>query len=95
MSKVEKEIKLKIGSTRGILKRIVDRGFRIYKKRHFEDNFLFDFEDKKLLLKGCILRLRVLKGKGLLTYKEPSSISSITKGRNEIETEVKDSSSIF
>lgn len=95
MNEIEKEIKLKIDSTRKILRKITGLGFRLFKRKHFEDNFLFDFDNRRLLSSGCVLRLRVLKGKSILTYKEPSSIFSITKVRKEIETDVKDSSAIF
>ncbi len=95
MNEIEKEIKLKIDSPAKVLKKITGSGFRLFKRKHFEDNFLFDFDNKRLLSSGCILRLRILKGKCVLTYKEPSSILSITKVRKEIETDVEDPSAIF
>lgn len=95
MSEIEKEIKLKIDSTRELIKKITGSGFQLIKARFFEDNFLFDFENKRLLLKGCILRLRFMKGKGILTYKEPSSVPSLAKVRKEIETEVDNPSALF
>ncbi len=95
MGKIEKEIKLKINSIRKVLKKIVGSGFHLLRRRYFEDNFLFDFENKKLLSNGCILRLRILKGKGVLTYKEPFSIPSLAKVRKEIETDVEDPSAVF
>jgi adenylate cyclase class 2 len=95
MNEIEKEIKLKIDSPRKILQKIIGSGFCLSKRRHFEDNFLFDFDNKRLLSNGCILRLRIVKDKSILTYKEPSSIFSMTKVRKEIETDVADPSAIF
>lgn len=95
MSEIEKEIKLKIDSTKKLIKKINGSGFQLIRARFFEDNFLFDFENKRLLLKGCILRLRFMKGKGILTYKEPYSIPSLAKVRKEIETVVDDPSALF
>lgn len=95
MKEIEKEIKLKIDSPRKILQKIGKAGFNLFRKRYFEDNFLFDFENRKLLLKGCILRLRIVKGKGILTYKEPSPRKSLAKVRREVETHVKDPEAIF
>lgn len=95
MNEIEREVKLKIDYPRKILKRITGSGFRLFKRKHFEDNFLFDFDNKRLLSSGCVLRLRVLNDKSILTYKEPSSILSTTKVRKEIETDVEDPSAIF
>ncbi len=95
MSEIEKEVKLKIDSPKKFIPKIVSLGFFLYKKKHFEDNYLFDFENKKLLLNGCILRLRIQNGKGILTFKEPSYAPSLAKVRKEIETDVKDPFAIF
>lgn len=95
MKEIEKEIKLKIDSSKKILQKIGKSGFHLFKKRYFEDNFLFDFENKKLLLNGCILRLRIIKGKGVLTFKESPVVQSITKVRTEVETHVDDPEAIF
>lgn len=95
MKEIEKEIKLKIDTPKKVLQKIVESGYRLFKKRYFEDNFLFDFENKRLLLNGCILRLRIINGKGILTYKESPPVQSIAKVRKEIETSVDDPNAIF
>ncbi|MGQ9618875.1 MAG: class IV adenylate cyclase [Candidatus Aminicenantia bacterium] len=92
--KIEKEIKIKVSSPKSLIPTILKSGFQLWKKRYFEDNLLFDFQEKPLLKRGCILRLRIVNGKGTLTYKEPSSLSSIMKVRKEIETSVENVPSI-
>lgn len=57
--------------------------------RHFEDNWLLDDAAHTLGHKGSILRVRVVNGEGLLTYKEKAgkdALASQFKVRVEIET---------
>ncbi len=95
MSEVEKEVKLRINSIRVFAWKLRNSGYKLLKRRFFEDNFLFDFESKPLLKKGCILRLRIIKGTGVLTFKEPSPLPSFAKVRKETETIVENPSTLF
>lgn len=57
--------------------------------RHFEDNWLLDTDEHTLGKKSSILRVRVVNGEGLLTYKEKAAKdapASQFKLRIEIET---------
>jgi adenylate cyclase class 2 len=91
MSKsLEVEVKLACDD----LDRIRNAGFelKLVRPRHFEDNWLLDTEDKRLLTSGAALRVRFVEGAGLVTYKgicEETSASPL-KVREEIETETGD-----
>ncbi len=83
----ETEIKLRLGSAaegRRLLRRA---GFRIRERRSFEDNFVFDTAEKALRRADKLLRLRVARGRSVLTYKGPSTAERY-KSRQEIETSV-------
>lgn len=86
---VETEIKLRVDDTRAIKRRLKALGFRRLINRHFESNRLFDFPDLSLAKARCLLRLRRVRGRTLLTFKGPPSSSTRFKVRREFETEVK------
>ncbi|MCP2519932.1 class IV adenylate cyclase [Candidatus Aminicenantes bacterium AC-335-K20] len=91
----EKEIKLKIKNTGEIIKRIEEKGAKLIRKRHFEDNFLLDFPDNSLYRRGTALRIRVTEEKNFLTFKGKKRKSSSFKIRDEWETEIKDVKALF
>jgi adenylate cyclase class 2 len=65
--------------------------------RHFEDNWLLDSADNKLLNAGAALRIRFVDDRGLVTYKGivQESASSPLKVREEIECETSDPHSLI
>ncbi len=65
--------------------------------RHFEDNWLLDSADGKLLSAGAALRIRFVNGHGLITYKGivEESARSPLKVREEIECETSDPASLI
>jgi adenylate cyclase class 2 len=64
---------------------------RLEKPRYFEDNWLLDTKEQKLLEEGAALRVRSIDGKGLITYKGVvRGGSSPLKVREEIEVEIAD-----
>jgi predicted adenylyl cyclase CyaB len=60
--------------------------------RHFEDNWLLDLPDQRLLNQGAALRVRSVDGKGSVTYKGivRQTHESRLKVREEIETAVEE-----
>ena len=58
--------------------------------RHFEDNQLVDFPDRRLGSGQCLLRVRFTAGRHFLTFKGPPRSEGIFKVREELETAVED-----
>ena len=88
--KVETEIKLRIDEPGDIKRRLKALGFGRVTGRHFESNRLFDFPNLTLRRNGCLLRLRLARGRTILTFKGPAAGgSSRFKVRPEFEAEVK------
>jgi len=56
--------------------------------RHFEDNHLLDFADRRLSSDNCLLRVRSADERHFLTYKGPPRHEGIFKTREELETSV-------
>jgi len=65
---------------------------KLDKPRHFEDNWLLDFEDQSIFKQGAALRVRMVDGSGTVTYKGivKETPESPLKVREEIETNVTD-----
>jgi adenylate cyclase, class 2 len=65
---------------------------KLDKPRHFEDNWLLDFEDESLFKQGAALRVRMVNESGTVTYKGivKETHESPLKVREEIETNVTD-----
>jgi adenylate cyclase class 2 len=85
----ETEIKLPARNSKqaGTLSRL---GFKVLEPRHFESNYVFDFPDLRLRKARCLLRLRFVEGRNLLTFKGPPLRTRGYKTRREIETRVED-----
>jgi len=86
----EVEVKLKVSDPRALKRRLKQLGFRRLTPRLLERNSLFDFPDLRLGRDRCAVRLRLVGGSSLLTYKGPRVQSARYKVREEIETEVAD-----
>ena len=86
----ETEIKLLARDREQVGKRLFQLGFRVFKARHFESNYLFDFPDLGLRRARCLLRLRFAGGEDLLTFKGPPLRARRYESRREIETRVED-----
>jgi adenylate cyclase class 2 len=84
----ESEIKLPIGDLSSARRHLSEFSATIRKDRHFEDNFLFDTRKRSLRAQRKLLRVRIVNGTGLLTFKEQADISTGIKVREEIETDV-------
>ena len=86
----ETEIKIKIGQADEFCGRLGALSPRILSSRHFEDNQLLDFPDRRLKLAQCLLRIRSADGRHFVTYKGPPRPEGIFKIREELETAVED-----
>jgi adenylate cyclase class 2 len=83
----ETEIKLRVESAaagRRLLKRA---GFRVAVRRVFESNLVFDTQDRHLLARRCLLRIRRVGKRAILTFKG-APVPGPHKSREEIETEL-------
>jgi len=83
----EIEIKLAVAdarAARGLLRRA---GFRVWRKRVFEANTVYDTADAAMRQTNRLLRIREAGGKSTITYKGVP-LPGPHKSREEIETEV-------
>jgi adenylate cyclase class 2 len=84
--RVEIEIKLRLkGELAKIRRTLVKLGFHLTKPRALETNTLFDNSKRSLRKQGMIVRVRLVNGHRVLTYKGPSQTGSRYKRRQEIE----------
>jgi adenylate cyclase class 2 len=84
----ETEIKIPIEDVEGFRCRLSVLKPEILSARHFEDNRLLDFSDRRIGLNHCLLRIRFAENRHLLTYKGPPKAEGIFKIREELETEL-------
>lgn len=90
MRHVETEIKLEVRDPRALKRRLKELGFCRVRARRFERNALFDFADRRLSRSRCLLRLRLVGGTGLVTFKGAPQSARGYKVRREIEAAVGD-----
>jgi len=83
----ETEIKLAMSDVDSAKRMLYRAGFRVHKRRLFEDNFVFDTPDGRLRGGAMLLRLREAAGKAIVTFKG-RPIESKHKSREELETAV-------
>lgn len=86
----ETEIKLRVDRPVQLRRRLRSLGAALLRSRHFEDNFIFDFPDRRLGRNGSLLRIRLTDGRATLTYKGPGRRVAGTKARRELESSVGD-----
>ena len=83
--KLEIEIKLRLSGKLAKIRRTLGKlGFRVSKPRALESNILFDNSKRSLRKHGMIVRVRLVSGHRVLTYKGPSKTGRYKK-RQEIE----------
>jgi len=85
---VETEIKINIESPEEFIRRVLSHGASRLSGRNLEENILFDFPDDSLKLSRCVLRVRFVAGRGVLTYKGAPQPDAVFKSREELETGV-------
>ena len=84
----ETEIKVKIEDAGDFCRRLSLLNPGVLSKRHFEDNHLLDFPDRRMRSQQCLVRIRFAEGRGIFTYKGPPRPEGIFKTREELETEL-------
>jgi len=85
----ETEIKLAVGDVASAKKLLYRAGFRVYKRRLFEDNTMFDTADLKLRESAMAFRVRDAGGKATVTFKG-KPVPGKHKSREELEVKVSD-----
>lgn len=85
----ETEIKLPAADVDSAKRLLYRAGFRVHKRRIFEDNTVFDTPRRNLGKTATLLRLREAGRKAIVTYKG-RPIASRHKSREELEVEVSD-----
>ena len=88
-SGTETEVKIAIVNGDAIAQRLRDTGLAVTKPRVFEANTLYDDPAQSLRNRGCILRLRQVGDRTILTFKGPAERSK-HKSREELETTMGD-----
>lgn len=83
---VETEVKISLESLDDFIELVLSLGAALVSERSLEDNILFDFPDGGLKLARCVLRVRSVDGRGVLTYKGAPRPDVIFKTREELET---------
>lgn len=83
----ETEIKLRVASAAAARSLLRRARFRVVRRRLLESNVVFDTGDLSLRARGCLLRLRTVGGRSILTFKG-ESLPAKHQSREEIETEI-------
>jgi len=84
-SNTETEIKLRIDNLKEVEERLAALGFKVTKPRIFESNTIFDDAVGGLRARGCLLRLREVGNRAIVTFKGQSERGK-HKTREELET---------
>jgi adenylate cyclase class 2 len=84
----ETEVKLRLDSLDAMRRRLGELGAALVRRRHFEENVLFDNADGTLRGNGSLLRLRKTPHFCVLTFKGPRELLGGLKTREERETKV-------
>jgi len=89
----ETEIKLPAVDAVSAKRLLYRAGFRVHKRRVFEDNTVFDTPRLTLRKAATLLRLREAGGKAIVTFKG-RPIAGKHKSREELEVEVSDAGTL-
>jgi adenylate cyclase, class 2 len=81
----ETEVKIRVTDPDKVVQRLAAAGFTVSKPRVFEANTVFDEPGRALKTRGCLLRLREVEAKAVLTFKGPAERGK-HKSREELET---------
>lgn len=91
---MEIEVKVRVEDLESLAVKAQAIGLKLLKGRHFERNTLYDYPDRSLSVTGCLLRVRLEDGGGLLTFKGRTVHHDRFKVRPEIETACADAGSL-
>lgn len=92
---VETEVKIRLDGKIGFLRQLSCLKPQLIAERHFEDNLVLDFPDSRLSSRQCLLRIRIIPGTALLTFKGPPRHGGLFKTREELETRVADGDALL
>ena len=108
---LETEVKIRIADGPSVYSKIMEFAKDVVPLIRFEDDALYDFEDRRLFRSGSLFRLRISSkaardGAGnfsvigekleyILTWKGPAETSRGFKEREELEFNMKDSALVF
>jgi adenylate cyclase class 2 len=81
----ETEVKIRVADPNIVLERLAAAGFEVSKPRVFEANTIYDEPGRTLKARGCLLRIREVDSRGILTFKGPAERGK-HKSREELET---------
>jgi adenylate cyclase class 2 len=85
----ETEVKIRVADPDAVLERLAAAGFEVSKPRVFEANTIYDEPGRALKARGCLLRIREVDSRGILTFKGPAELGK-HKSREELETGFED-----
>ncbi len=83
---MEIEVKVQVENLKHFEDTARSLGWSVKKERHFERNVLFDYPERLLTSRGCLLRVRETPKGGLLTFKGEDQGDPDFKVRPERET---------
>ena len=87
-AKLEIEVKLPARTPEEARERLARLPAQLEEERHFEENEVFDTPERRLAASGSLLRLRIVEGRGLVTFKEKVESRLRAKVRSEVESQV-------
>lgn len=91
----EIETKIAVPDNKNITATLTAHFISLIKERYFEDNWCFDFEDRRLTKNDILLRIRTANGVSTLTLKGPAKKKSGLKFRDEWEIEISKKSTLL
>jgi len=87
---IENEVKIRIDEIDAFRANLQRLKPQVISVRHFEDNYVLDFPDGRIRGRGCLLRVRITRETGLLTFKAAAAAGGPFKTRQELETPLLD-----
>ena len=87
---IETEVKVGIENAENFSRDLQTLNPAVISARHFEDNHLLDFADRRVASSRSLIRVRLVDGRHSFTYKGPPRREGIFKTREELETSVAD-----
>ncbi len=91
---LEQEVKFRLPAAEGGAAELEAVGAHVEKPRHFEQNVLYDYPDRRLVKRDEALRLRRVGDQSWLTWKGPHHGSGRIKQRRELETFLSDADAV-
>jgi adenylate cyclase, class 2 len=82
---IETEIKIHLADRQGFRQNLLALNPVRLSCRHFEDNLLLDYPDRRIQSEKCLLRVRRAGEKSLLTFKGSPRPNNLFKVREELE----------